>query len=142
MQKANAFLDWSIIAVLAAVAIVIIVGYLQPVVEKQTEPRLIDGRAIKVQLFGGCRRPGDVMQIAESLRKLGIDVVEIENESGFTYPSSLVVDRLGNPSIADSLCSLLGLPEDRIVLQKYSLMLDATIVIGLDYPKILEKLGS
>ena len=140
-QKIVPIIDWAVIAVVLIVAVFIIVGYLQPVVKKPVTPRIIDGRAFKVQLFGGCRRPDEVMKIAEQLRKIGIDVVEIKNESGFTYPKSLIVDRVGNKAVADSLAHLLGLPESRVIVQKYNLMLDATIVIGLDYPRIIQQLN-
>jgi len=112
--------DWIIIALFFIIVLFIAVGYLQPVVEKPGVPPIIDGRAIKVQLFGGCRRPDEVMEIAELLRKLGIDVMEIQSTSGFTYPNSLIVDRTGNPSVADSLAKLLGLPNERVVIQKYN----------------------
>ncbi len=133
--------DWIIIVLFFLIALFIIVGYLQPVVEKEGITPIIDGRAIKVQLFGGCRRPDEVMEIAELLRKIGIDVMEIQSTSGFTYPNSLIVDRTGNSAVADSLAKILGLSKDRVVVQKYNLMLDATIVIGLDYPSIKKKLN-
>lgn len=140
-RKLAPILDWAIIIIFVLTALFIIVGYLQPVVHRERDTKVIDGRAFKVQVFGGCGRPDAVMEIAEQFRKNGIDVLEIETESGFTYPYSLIVDRVGNKAVADSLASLLGLSENRVVLQKYNLMLDATIVVGLDYPIILKHLN-
>lgn len=140
-RKIIAIADWAIIIVVLLIAVFIIVGYLQPVVEKPSARKIPDGRSFKVQLIGGCRRPDEVKNIAEKLRKAGIDVIEIQSAGSFTYPSSLVIDRTGNNAVADSIARLLGLSSDKVVIQKYNLMLDATIVIGLDYPTITKKLS-
>ena len=130
-------LDYFVIAVLGLAAIFITVGYFLPPEEQPPAREIPDGRSIKVQLFGGCGRGSEVMRLADRLREIGIDVVDIHKESGNLYPYSLVVDRRGNSAVAESLAHLLGLPEDRVVVQRYNLMVDATIVVGLDYTGLL-----
>jgi len=139
-NKVAGIFDWCIIAVVGLVAIVVIIGYFVPAKEPPLERKLPGAGDIKVQLFGGCGRSSVVTHIVDLLRKTGIDVVDIEEESGFIYPSCLVIDRRGNPALADSLAKVLALPNDRIVQQRYDLVVDATIVIGLDYPRIIKKL--
>ena len=134
------FADWAIIIVVGLAGLFIAGKYILPKKEPPHQRRVPDKGAIEVELFGGCGRGSEVMRIAGQLRKMGIDVVNIKKESGYLYPSSLIVDRRGNNIIADSLAKLVGLPRDRIVLQRYDLMVDATIVVGLDYPTIVKKL--
>ena len=134
--------DWAVIVFFGLAAVIVTIGYLLPVKTEPPKSILPDGKSIKVELFGGCSRGNEVVYIAVLMRKLGIDVAEIEKESGYIYPKSLLVDRRGNPALADSLVKLLGLPKDRIVVQRYNLVVDATVVIGLDYPQIIKKLQS
>ncbi len=132
--------DWTVIVVLAIVGVYIAIQYFNPNKPEPTAKILPDKGAIKIELFGGCGRGSEVQQIGAKLREIGIDVVDLKQETGFLYPSSIIVDRVGNVQVAESLAGLFGLPRDRIVLQKYDLMVDATVVIGLDYPEILTKL--
>ncbi len=139
-SKLTGLFDWTVIILFGLIAIFIVVGYILPTKIEPPKPILPDGKSIKVELFGGCGRGSEVIRIASLIRRLGIDVSEIKKESGYLYPKSLVVDRKGNPALTDSLVNLLGLPKDRVVIQRYDLIVDATVVIGLDYPLILKKL--
>ncbi|HHS50051.1 MAG TPA: LytR family transcriptional regulator [candidate division Zixibacteria bacterium] len=134
------FIDWAIIIVVLVAGFFIVAKYLMPPKHEPSPRVLPDKGAIKVELFGGCGRRTEVLKIADMLREIGIDVVDIKQESGFLYPASLIVDRTGAPLVADSLARLVGLPPDRVVIQRYNLMFDATIVVGLDYLVIIEKL--
>jgi len=135
--------DWFVICTLGLIAVFILVGYLLPVKEKEVEARVPDRNSILVELFDGCGRKDVVQDIRIHLIEKGIDVPQV-SRTGYTYPVSLVVDRIGakaNPGVADSLSRILGVSEDQVVLQRIEgLQVDATIVIGLDYPKIIEKL--
>ena len=134
-------LDWTIIVFIVLAGGYIMWQYSVPAKELPPQHRVPDKGAIKIELFGGCGRGSEVMRIAGYLREIGVDVVDIKQESGYIYPSSLIVDRCGNSIIADSLAGLIGIPKNRVVLQRYDLMVDATIVVGLDYPTIVNKLS-
>ncbi|MCK5832868.1 LytR C-terminal domain-containing protein [bacterium] len=140
LKKTLKVFDWAVIIVLTFVGFFIVGKYLIPEKEEPFSRRIPDKGAIKVELFGGCGKGQDVLKIAELLREMGVDVVDIKQESGYLYPSSLIVDRVGNATVAESLAYLTGLPDDRIILQRYELMVDATIVVGLDYLTIIKKL--
>ena len=128
------------IAMLIVIVIVIAIGYFLKPKQRSDDAILPDKGAITIQLFGGCGRGNEVMKIADNLRELGVDVVEQGKDIGSIYPETIIIDRRGNKGKADSLARIFGLGKDRIILQIFDLSVDATVVIGLDYPKIAKKL--
>ena len=118
-------------------------GYLIRPAEKVSSvpERLGDPNRIKVQVFNGCKRARVVLEIKDVLRRIGeIDVVSIETDASYLYPKTIVLDRKGNPSLMKKLRELIGLPGDRVILQRNEQIEDATIVVGEDAMDILGKL--
>jgi len=138
-KPATRIIDWIIIIPIGLVALFVFIGYMLPPKTPEPEPILPDAGAIRIQLFGGCSRRVKVLEIGDLLREHGVDVTETVNSNSI-YPYSLVVDRIGNRSIADSLKKILGLPDDRVILQRRNMIVDATVVIGLDYPSMIDSL--
>lgn len=133
--------DWFVVIVLGAGLIFIFSGYLFKAKEPPKAPQIPDDRSIAIQILNGCGRPKEIMPIVQGIRELGINVADFSHEAGNIYPSSLVIDRRGNKLVADSIATIFGLSRKNIVIQRYDLNVDATVVIGLDYPHIKQKLG-
>ena len=133
--------DWFVLIFFGLGLLFIFSGYLLKAKNPTRSFDVPGKKSIKIQLFGGCGKQGEIKPIAERLRELGVDVVDITSETGNIYPVSLIIDRRGNRLVADSIASILGLSRKNIVLQRYDLIVDATVVIGLDYPHIKQKLG-
>ena len=126
--------------------IVLLVGGISALVEpessgtKRTGP--VSGEKIVLQLFNGTGDKTAIAPLSDSLRAMGIDIRDEVRGSRSVYPYTILLDRHGNPKLVDSLATLLGMPHDRIVLQRNRDIYDATLVIGKDYKQILTKIFS
>ncbi len=124
-------------------AIVILVGGISALVGPESEPHRqaakTTGDRIMLQLFNGAGDKSAVAILSDSLRAMGIDVGDEVRNSRSVYPYTILLDRKGNPQLMDSLATILGLPHDRIVLQRNKNIYDATLVVGKDYKQILKK---
>ncbi|MCD6530813.1 LytR C-terminal domain-containing protein [bacterium] len=107
---------------------------------KRTGP--VSGEKVVLQLFNGTGDKTAIAPLSDSLRAMGIDIRDEVRGSRSVYPYTILLDRHGNPKLVDSLATLLGMPHDRIVLQRNRDIYDATLVIGKDYKQILTKIFS
>ncbi len=107
---------------------------------KRTGP--VSGEKIALQLFNGTGDKTAIAPLSDSLRAMGIDIRDEVRGSRSVYPYTILLDRHGNPKLMDSLATLIGLPHDRIVLQRNRDIYDATLVIGKDYKQVLTKIFS
>lgn len=95
-------------------------------------------RRIQVEVLNGCGVDGLAEQITNYLREQNIDVVSRGNYSHFDVPLTTVLDRVNNRERTLQIVKVLGLPEKQLQLQKdANLQLDATIVLGADYKKLI-----
>ncbi len=87
---------------------------------------------IRVEVLNGCGRGGIAFQVAQDLRKEGLDVVNIGNARNFKYRKTLILNRSGKKGLAKRISEAIGCgqPQDRI--EKKALV-DVTIIIGRDY---------
>lgn len=100
-------------------------------------PRTV-ARRIQVEVLNGCGVDGLAEQITNYLREKNIDVVSRGNYTHFDVPLTTVLDRVDNRERSLQIINVLGLPEKQLQLQKDSnLQLDATIVLGADYKKLI-----
>lgn len=109
---------------------------LAPGLEGESKPardqEAIGGREIRVQVLNGCGVPGAGSGMASILRLAGgMDVVEIGNADQFDFESSLVLDRTGNPALAERVARILdGAP---VIKQRLADPPgDVTVIVGYD----------
>jgi len=88
----------------------------------------------RVQLLNGCGAVGAANKVADFLRAKGFDVKQIGNAPTANYPSTLVVSRTKDMSVARQVAAALG--TDKVVLMRAGdETYDVTVFIGPDYPE-------
>lgn len=93
---------------------------------------------IQVQLLNGAGTSGLADAARERLQSLpNVDVVEVGNADRFTYETTRIIDRSGNPQSAKRLQEILERGE---IEQESSdrLMVDATVILGKDAEDLIE----
>ncbi len=143
-KKHNRWFDVPISVAVILFMLLWVLGYIFPFSsddeeEKMEYPEL---ESITAEVLNGCGVPGIADKFAKILRTNGIDVYNPTNASSFGFPNTLLLDRQGQKVVADSVASILGLPDDCVLIQRNDDMMDVTLIIGKDYKKYLEALGS
>ena len=88
----------------------------------------------QVEVRNGVGVRGVAEQMRTYLRSKGYDVVAVGNHPSFDVEQTIVVDRIGNPAIAQQVAASLGLPPERIQQDVRSeFHLDASVILGKDY---------
>lgn len=89
---------------------------------------------VQVQISNGTVVEGLAGRMREYLREQGFDVLDVGNARTREVPQTVVLDRVGNRTLALRVARALGLPDDRVREElSTSLMLDVTVLIGADY---------
>ncbi len=92
---------------------------------------------IQLEVLNGCGVPGLATRFTSNLRSYGFDVVESGNFDNFDMTETIIISRNGNLANANRVARALGIPEDRILIEKSNdFYLDATLVIGSDYQSL------
>lgn len=87
---------------------------------------------IRVEVLNASGVPGLARGATARLRDAGYDVVFFGNGRGFAPDSSLVLDRVGRPQLADQIARRLEIA--RVASRPdTTLYLDVTVVLGKDY---------
>jgi len=91
----------------------------------------------RVEVLNASGTAGLARRATDALRTAGFDVVFFGNASGATAAAadsgSVVIDRIGNAERAQAVARALGI--SRVVTRAdSSLLLDATVVLGRDWP--------
>ncbi len=90
---------------------------------------------IRVEVLNGCGREGIALQLAQTLREEGLDVVNIGNAQNFKYQKTLILNRSGKKELAKKVCEVIGCGEPQDSIEKQALV-DVTVIIGRDYLRI------
>jgi hypothetical protein len=100
-----------------------------------------DFREIHVEVLNGCGTDGIARRVGTHLRSQGFDVMTLGNADHFTYPESMVIDRVGKPAYARQVAEALGVPNviQQIVPDPFRIE-EVTVIIGRDY-RSLPSLG-
>ena len=102
----------------------------------EQDPVLISN-IIQLEVLNGCGVPGLATRFTSNLRSYGFDVVESGNFDNFDMTETIIISRNGNLANANRVARALGIPEDRILIEKSNdFYLDATLVIGSDYQSL------
>ena len=97
---------------------------------KEREPA-VEPAPIRVEVLNGSGVNRAGQRLAERLRELGFDVVDIRNADRPDYPETLVLDRVGNPAYARSVADALGVAETTGEPAP-ELLLEVTVILGRD----------
>jgi LytR cell envelope-related transcriptional attenuator len=100
-------------------------------------PVRVTEAAARVEVLNASGTSGLARRATEALRTAGFDVVYFGNASGATAASadsgSIVIDRIGELARAEAVARALGI--GRVITRAdASLLLDATVVLGKDWP--------
>jgi hypothetical protein len=122
----------------ALAVVVAMLGYAlisRHVLHPPVEPNRSNGKGvIQMDVLNGCGAAGAASTITGYLRSRGYDVVEVRNYKTFDVPESLVIDRTGTRSEAESVAAALGVKAENIVVQiSPDYFVDVSLVIGKDY---------
>ena len=94
-------------------------------------PQPPSGR-VRVEVLNATATRGLARTATDVLRDRGFDVVQTGNAGGFSQESSLVLDRIGNPQMAQQVAAALGIA--RVESRRDTLLvLDVTVVLGKDW---------
>lgn len=91
-----------------------------------------------VEVLNGCGVKGVAWRVTKRLRAAGFDVLTYGNADRFTYPVTLVLDRIGRPELAFAVAGSLGVQEVESRPDS-SLRLDVTVVVGGDWKELLHR---
>lgn len=89
---------------------------------------------IRVEVLNGCGRAGIAFQLAQDLRKEGLDVVNIGNARNFKYRKTLILNKSGKKGLAGKVARAIGCGEPQDRIEKKALV-DVTVIIGRDYQR-------
>lgn len=142
-SEQEGFLLNAAIGFLSVLLFVLIIALLFRVVYPriQSERVVVDpvliSNIIQLEVLNGCGVPGIATRFTSTLRGYGFDVVESGNFDNFDMTETILISRNGNMQNANRVARALGIPEDRILLEKSTdFYLDATLVIGSDYQSL------
>lgn len=93
---------------------------------------------VQVEILNGTMEDGLAARTRAHLRAFGgIDVVDTRNAPDRTQDTTVVIDRVGNLPAARRVAQALGLPPSRVRSDPRSdLFVDATVLLGADYPTL------
>ncbi len=89
---------------------------------------VVDGR-VTVEVLNAGGVSGVAREATAALRSAGFDVVSFGNASSFDQVESVVVDRIGDPNLALSVASVLGIRNVRSEPDS-NLYLDISVLLG------------
>lgn len=102
-------------------------------IEQQTVSAIIH-----IEVLNGCGIDGVAARFTNYLRKNNFDVVNVANYGSSNIEQTMIIDRTGNRVNAEKLAESLGIEKKNIIQQiSKDYLLDATLVIGRDYYKLI-----
>jgi len=127
----------SVLLFVLLIALLLRVVYPRIQSERAAEDPILISNIIQLEVLNGCGIPGIATRFTSTLRSYGFDVVESGNFDNFEMTETILISRNGNMQNASRVARALGIPEERILLEKSAdFYLDATLVIGSDYQSL------
>ena len=90
------------------------------------------GNEINIEILNGSTNPGQAQSLRNYFVEYGFNIVHHGNAPRNDYEKTLVVDRIGRPSLAKRLADIINCQEVHTRIDK-TLMVDVTIIIGNDF---------
>jgi len=101
--------------------------------QKQIQPQ----RIIQLDVLNGCGAKGVGSKFTDFLRTHGFDVVEMKNYKSFQIQQTLVVDRIGDLTLARKVANSLGVSEKNVLQQiNTDYFVDVSVIIGKDFSQL------
>ena len=114
--------------------------YYAEIPEETTPETLMSNRpyaTIRVEILNGCGVSGLAALFKEIVHQKTFDVLNTENAAHFQYENTLIIARTDNTEAAYKLAEELGIPRERVRIDKdASLLVDITMIIGHDYKSV------
>ena len=108
-----------------------------PDIPKKTGQSPAAVKVIQLDVLNGCGVKGAGVRFTSFLRTSGFDVVEMKNYKTFSVAQTLVVDRIGDLSIARRVAAALGVAEKNVIQQiNPDYFVDVSVIIGGDYASL------
>lgn len=94
-------------------------------------------RPWKLEVVNTTGEPGLALKVADHLRLLGYDVVDIRTQRTADHLPTTFIDRSGNPAVAADLQATLELTSERFKTEMdRTLLLDISVYVGSDIRSI------
>ncbi|HUT65331.1 MAG TPA: LCP family protein [Spirochaetota bacterium] len=90
------------------------------------------GNEINIEILNGSTNPGQAQSLRNYFVEYGFNIVHHGNAPRNDYEKTLVVDRIGRPSLAKRIADIINCQEVHTRIDK-TLMVDVTIIIGNDF---------
>jgi anionic cell wall polymer biosynthesis LytR-Cps2A-Psr (LCP) family protein len=90
------------------------------------------GDEINIEILNGSGNPGQAQSLRNYLLQYGFNVVHYGNALKNDYETTMVVDRIGVPSLAKRVADIINCREVYTKIDK-TLLVDVTIIIGNDF---------
>lgn len=105
--------------------------------DEPNRPAFPSPNSIHVEVLNGCGENRAARHVARVLRTFGFDVMTFDNAESFSYPESIVIDRIGKPQFATQVAEALGI-ENRIlqIIPDPFHIEEVTVIIGKDYHRL------
>jgi LytR cell envelope-related transcriptional attenuator len=99
--------------------------------EEAQDSLVVPDSRVRVQVLNGSEKSGLAALATDQLREAGYDVVSIGNARS-SVAKSIVLDRVGNRALADSIARVLGIT--RVETRRdTSLYLEVTVILGPEW---------
>jgi len=90
------------------------------------------GDEIKMEILNGSENPGQAQSLRNYFLEYGFNVVHYGNALRNDYEHTIVIDRIGRPSLAKRIADIMNCREVYTRIDK-TLLVDVTIIIGNDF---------
>ncbi len=90
------------------------------------------GDEIKMEILNGSENPGQAQSLRNYFLEYGFNVVHYGNALRNDYEHTIVIDRIGRPSLAKRIADIINCREVYTRIDK-TLLVDVTIIIGNDF---------
>lgn len=90
------------------------------------------GDEIKIEILNGSMNPGQAQSLRNYFLEYGFNVVHYGNAMRNDYEKTIVIDRIGRPSLARRIADIINCKEVYTRIDK-TLLVDVTIIIGNDF---------
>jgi len=87
---------------------------------------------IKIEILNGSNNPGQAQSLRNYFLEYGFNVVHFGNAMRSDYEKTMVIDRIGRPSLAKRIADIINCKEVYTRIDK-TLLVDITIIIGNDF---------
>lgn len=90
------------------------------------------GDEIKIEILNGSSNPGQAQSLRNYFLEYGFNVVHYGNALRNDYETTIVIDRIGRPSLAKRIADIINCKEVYTRIDK-TLLVDITIILGNDF---------